>query len=45
LPDRIYFQPDSLSQAATSAPKLIEHRPDETAPGIGWTGPLRGINE
>ena len=32
--------------ARTAAPpRQIEHRPDETAPGVSWTGPLRGSTE
>ena len=30
---------------SSAPPKLIDHRPDETAPGVQWTGPLRGSNE
>jgi hypothetical protein len=26
-------------------PRLIEHRPNETAPGVSWTGPLRSRDE
>ena len=32
---------DRAIARSQSPPKQIEHRPDETAPGVQWTGPLR----
>jgi hypothetical protein len=32
---------DRAIARSQSPPKLIEHSPEETGPGVQWTGPLR----
>jgi hypothetical protein len=36
---------DRVIARSSATPKLIEHRPDEIAPSVRWSGPVRGGDE